>query len=67
MNNVLMKIAMTLTVIAVLGTVIGIMTAVANSAGTTVTCNGHGRQITFTPPTKGKCIWILHLKLCYPT
>lgn len=67
MNNVLMRVAMTLAVIATIGISIGIMAAVANSAGTKVTCNAAGRQVSFTPPTKGKCIWILHLKLCYPT
>lgn len=65
--SILEAMAKTLAVVAVLGLVIAMTMAYANSAGTTVTCNGHGRQITFTPPSKGKCIWVMHLKLCYPS
>ena len=66
MTGILSRIAMTLAVVAVIGTALAMFVAAANSAGSTVTCHAAGRQVSFTPPTKGRCIWILHLKLCYP-
>jgi hypothetical protein len=49
----------------VLGVGISMMVAYANSASTKVTCRALGKQVTFTAPRKGKCIWVLHYQLCY--
>jgi hypothetical protein len=49
----------------VLGIGISMVAAYANSAGTKVTCNALGKQVTFTAPRKGRCIWVLHYQLCY--
>lgn len=64
--SILEAMAKTLAVVAVLGVVIAMSVAYAYSATTEVTCNAAGRQISFNVPPKGKCINILHLRLCYP-